>query len=353
MKNITKFAVTLLAGLVITACGSKNHSIDIKPKSDKPKQEQPKQPQPKQDQPKQEQPKQEQPKQEQPKQEQPKQEQPKQEQPKQDHPKHEQPKQEQPKQDQPKQEQPKQDQPKQDQPKQDQPKQDQPKQEQPKQDQPKDKTSGGVFIVEGVSKNLPQLTKEKLTDANLNSIKVDGIEIKFADATKAEGNWKVSPDNSLVVCCDKYSSVRFGVYESKGKSYSFYNGNATAEMPTSGKFTYTGDAYLLASVVGNGAESIGTSKFEADFGTKKLTGTLTFDKLKDSKNVDIDSKISGNSFTGKATFDSFKGTDAIVEGKFYGENAKELAGAFDSAKEKGAKLGDKSWGGVFGAKQQK
>ena len=311
MKHVTKFAVTLLAGLVITACGNKNHSIDIKPKSDKPKQEQPKQPQPKQDQPKQ---------------------------------------------DQPKQEQPKQDQPKQDQPKQDQPKQDQPKQDQPKQDQPKDKTSGGVFIVEGASKGLPQLTKEKLTDANLNSIKVDGIEIKFADATKAEGNWKISKDGSLEVCCDKYDSVRFGVYDGAvNKSYAFYNGNVTNDIPTSGKFNYEGDAYLSAAIDAKNDDKafFGTSKFEADFSTKKLTGTLAFDKLSGNNKVNVDGTISGNSFTGKATFDRFKDSDAIVEGKFYGEKAKELAGAFESAKEKGAKLGDKSWGGVFGAKQQK
>ncbi|VEB26706.1 transferrin-binding protein [Actinobacillus lignieresii] len=120
-------------------------------------------------------------------------------------------------------------------------------------------------------------------------------------------------------------------------------------MPTSGKFTYTGDAYLLAA--GDPDKSFGSSKFEADFSTKKLTGTLTFDKLSGHNSVNVDGTISGNGFAGTAKSERFKNIDAFVEGKFYGEKAKELAGAFDNAKEKGAKLGDKSWGGVFGAKQ--
>ncbi|WGE53140.1 Slam-dependent surface lipoprotein [Actinobacillus equuli] len=303
MKKMTKLAVTLLAGVVISACGSSGGSSSpAKPKT------------PKADAPKVEAPKAEAPKAEAPKAEAPKAEAPKAEAPKAEAPKAEAPKAEAPK-------------------------AEAPKAEAPKAEAPKS-TVGGAFIVEGASNNRPELSKAQIQGTDLSSITVDGITINFMDTAK-EG---------LKACCDKYSAVRFGVDESHvGKDYSFYTGYETKDMPTTGKFSYEGDAYLLAAIAEDGKD-FGTSKFEADFGAKKLTGTLTFDKLATNKDIKVDSQISGNSFAGTATFDKYPTTRATVEGKFFGENAKELAGVFDSAPEvKGDKPVYNSWGGAFGA----
>ncbi|WGE42420.1 Slam-dependent surface lipoprotein [Actinobacillus equuli] len=292
MKKMTKLAVTLLAGVVISACGSSGGSSSpAKPKT------------PKADAPKVEVPKAEAPKAEAPKAEAPKAEAPKAEAPKAEAPKAEAPKAEAPK-------------------------AEAPKAEAPKAEAPKS-TVGGVFIVEGASNSRPELFKQQITGTDLSSITVDGVTINLADTT------------------NKYSSVRFGVDDSHvGKDYSFYTGYETKDMPTTGKFSYEGDAFLLAAIATDG-KGLGTSKFEADFAAKKLTGTLTFDKL-DNKDIKVDSQISGNSFTGTATFDNRP--SATVEGKFFGENAKELAGVFDSAPEvKGDKPVYNSWGGAFGA----
>ncbi|AIZ78336.1 Slam-dependent surface lipoprotein [Actinobacillus equuli] len=296
MKKMTKLALTLLAGVVISACSSGGSGSSAKPQNEKPKAEQPKAEKPKAE---------------------PKAEKPKAE------PKAEKPKTE-------------------------------PKAEQPKAEMPlklDTKESGGVFIVDGASRRVPVLTKVKLEEPNLTSIKVDDIEIKFSEATTTQGNWKVK-DDELVVCCEKYSDVRFGVYDGRvNKSYEFYNGNVSANIPASGKFKYEGDAYLLAAITDE-KTAFGSSKFEADFAAKTLTGTLTFDKL-EHKNIKVDSQILGNSFTGTATFDKYKETKAVVEGKFYGENAKELAGVFESSPEtRDNKVNSSSWGGAFGAVKQ-
>ncbi|WGE75575.1 Slam-dependent surface lipoprotein [Actinobacillus equuli] len=306
MKKMTKLAVTLLAGVVISACGSSGGSSSpAKPKT------------PKADAPKAEAPKAEAPKAEAPEAEAPKAEAPKAEAPKAEAPKAEAPKAEAPKAEAPKAE--------------------APKAEAPKAEAPKS-TVGGAFIVEGASNNRPELSKAQIQGTDLSSITVDGITINFMDTAK-EG---------LKACCDKYSAVRFGVDDSHvGKDYSFYTGYETKDMPTTGKFSYEGDAYLLAAIAEDGKD-FGTSKFEADFGAKKLTGTLTFDKLATNKDIKVDSQISGNSFAGTATFGKY--APAVVEGKFFGENAKELAGVFDSAPEvKGDKPVYNSRSGAFGA----
>ncbi len=54
--------------------------------------------------------------------------------------------------------------------------------------------------------------------------------------------------------------------------------------------------------------------------------------------INLNANINGNSFTGSANSASLSGT-AKVEGKFYGENVKELGGMFKAA----------DWVGAFGA----
>lgn len=152
--------------------------------------------------------------------------------------------------------------------------------------------------------------------------------------------------NLIKVCCGKYSDVRFGYTEKGSKGYVFYNGNPTPNMPTSGKATYSGEAILRSfDLYGFDPNKFyeGSSQFNVDFGDKTLKGTLEIanDASQPIKvKTEINAQISGNTFTG--TTDSDVLPNGQVSGKFYGNNAKEMAGAA---------LGE-GWNAAFGAIKQ-
>ena len=150
--------------------------------------------------------------------------------------------------------------------------------------------------------------------------------------------------------------ARYGWYrgENPAEIGLFYQGNPTAvsDMPTTGtNVTYKG--YAMAVDINQQAQAIqnkqepnafyyGQSSFSVDFAHKKMTGTLNDWQVKGgfaAKNkVDIAADIKANTFKGTAN------STGTAEGKFYGANAQNLAGAFN----------DKSQNlqGVFGANKQ-
>ncbi len=213
--------------------------------------------------------------------------------------------------------------------------------------------TGGVIVVDDeggrvVAKSIA------LTSPNLYKINVDGkdIPIGFGPGISARGWTQATAktingmklNGKLEVCCGAYSDVRFGAIESQDPSQDdmfFYNGYPTTSMPSSGVVTYRGDSIISADTDKLPDEDYlkGSSSFSADFGNKKLTGTLRTDN-KDV--VKIDANISGNGFSGTAKSDLLN-SQGKAEGKFYGENAKELGGL--------VKANDNSWGGAFAAKK--
>ena len=216
-----------------------------------------------------------------------------------------------------------------------------------------DKT-GGAIVVDSDNKGNVTAKTVALTSANLYKINVDGkdIPIGFGPGISS-GGWAVSKaqtingmklNGKLEVCCGTYSNVRFGAIESQDPSQDdifFYNGYPTTSMPSSGVVTYRGDSIISADTDKLPDEDYlkGSSSFSADFGNKKLTGTLRTDN-KDV--VKIDANISGNGFSGTAKSDLLN-SQGKAEGKFYGENAKELGGS--------ANANDNSWGAAFAAKK--
>ena len=213
--------------------------------------------------------------------------------------------------------------------------------------------TGGVIVVDDeggrvVTKNIA------LTSPNLYKINVDGkdIPIGFGPGISS-GDWTVSKaqttngmklNGKLEVCCGSYSNVRFGAIESQDPSQDdilFYNGYPTTSMPSSGVASYRGDSIISADTDKLPDEDYlkGSSSFTADFGNKKLTGTLS---THNKDVVKIDANISGNGFSGTAKSDLLN-SQGKAEGKFYGENAKELGGS--------AKANDNSWGAAFAAKK--
>ncbi|MDU5695759.1 MAG: Slam-dependent surface lipoprotein [Haemophilus parainfluenzae] len=213
--------------------------------------------------------------------------------------------------------------------------------------------TGGVIVVDDeggrvVAKSIA------LTSPNLYKINVDGkdIPIGFGPGISARGWTQATAktingmklNGKLEVCCGAYSDVRFGAIESQDPSQDdmfFYNGYPTTSMPSSGVVTYRGDSIISADTDKLPDEDYlkGSSSFSADFGNKKLTGTLRTDN-KDV--VKIDANISGNGFSGTAKSDLLN-SQGKAEGKFYGENAKELGGS--------ANANDNSWGAAFAAKK--
>ena len=215
--------------------------------------------------------------------------------------------------------------------------------------------TGGAIVGDSDNKGNVTAKTVDLTSANLYKINVDGkdIPIGFGPGISARGWTQATAktingmklNGKLEVCCGSYSNVRFGAIESQDPSQDdilFYNGYPTTSMPSSGVVTYRGDSIISADTDKLPDEDYlkGSSSFSADFGNKKLTGTLRTDN-KDV--VKIDANISGNGFSGTAKSDLLN-SQGKAEGKFYGENAKELGGS--------AKANDNSWVGAYGAKAQ-
>lgn len=213
--------------------------------------------------------------------------------------------------------------------------------------------TGGVIVVDNEGDNV--VTKNiALTSPDLYKINVDGKDIPIGfgpgfgsvgwAGTKAQTLNGMKLNGKLEVCCGTYSNVRFGAIESQDPSQNdilFYNGYPTTSMPSSGVVTYRGDSIITADTdkLPNEDYVKGSSTFTADFGNKKLTGTIS------AGNVDVvtvDANISENGFAGTAKSDLLN-SQGTAEGKFYGENAKELGGL--------VKANDNSWGGAFAAKK--
>ena len=217
-----------------------------------------------------------------------------------------------------------------------------------------DNKTGGAIVVDSDNKGNVTAKTVALTSPDLYKINVDGkdIPIGFGPGISSRG-WTVASaqtingmklNGKLEVCCGSYSNVRFGAIESQDPSQDdifFYNGYPTTSMPSSGVASYSGDSIISADTDKLPDEDYvkGSSTFSADFGNKKLTGTIS------AGNVDVvkvDANISGNGFTGTAKSDLLN-SQGTAEGKFYGENAKELGGL--------VKANDNSWGAAFAAKK--
>ena len=211
--------------------------------------------------------------------------------------------------------------------------------------------------VSGFEKNIPVYP---LTGFNKNTIEIDGIKIEipsdeyrnntwasFSSISSKQGDTK-DKGKEVDVCCERYSDVRFGIISSVDKdipTYMFYNGNPTQVMPTT-EATYSGDAIFMGDFDGKDDNKKeypkGTSEFTVNFGEKKLSGFLT---TQDEKKITIKADIINNAFVGSATSNHFKADAKVeVQGKFFGENAKELGGIAESH--------DDSFRAAFGAQKQ-
>ena len=216
----------------------------------------------------------------------------------------------------------------------------------------------GAALVATSEDDNANVKRANLTDYNLETLSIDGKTVRIAPPSNGgnifSGDWAEYAagvtfngykfPNNVSVCCGKYTNVRIGTIgniEAGQEDIFFYNGNPTKSMPSSGVVPYRGDSVISADSDKLPDEDYikGSSTFTADFGNKKLTGTISAGNV---EVVTVDAKISGNSFAGTAKSDLLN-SQGTAEGKFYGENAKELGGL--------VKANDNSWGGAFAAKK--
>ena len=217
--------------------------------------------------------------------------------------------------------------------------------------------TGAALVTTGEDNNA-NVKRANLTDYNLETLSIDGKTVRIAPpsngSTIFSGSWTeygagvtfngYKFPNTVSVCCGKYTDVRIGAIgstEAGQEDILFYNGNPTKSMPSSGVVTYRGDSIIAAKTDKLPDEDYvkGSSTFTADFGNKKLTGTISAGNV---NVVTVDANISENGFAGTAKSDLLN-SQGTSEGKFYGENAKELGGL--------VKANDNSWAGAFAAKK--
>lgn len=119
-----------------------------------------------------------------------------------------------------------------------------------------------------------------------------------------------------------YDQTRFGAVTVNNQTQLFYQGNQTLDyaIPKSGTANYQGTALVIKD--GKTDTNI-DSRFTANFGTRKLNGTLS---QKNTTLYTISADINGSGFASK------KDAPVQTQGAFFGQNAQELAGVFKDTK---------------------
>lgn len=166
----------------------------------------------------------------------------------------------------------------------------------------------------------------------LEQLIVNGTTVPLPKAQS--GSWQAINANGHTGWVNGYEHSRFGsVGKGNTQTHLFYQGARTDDtaIPKSGKATYNGHALIMKNGTAN---TNAQSRFTADFGTRKLNGTI---HQNNQTLYTLSADINGGAFASKA------GASVETQGAFFGQNAEELGGTF-----KDSKTDTK---GVFGAKK--
>ncbi|WP_192894852.1 transferrin-binding protein-like solute binding protein [Rodentibacter pneumotropicus] len=114
----------------------------------------------------------------------------------------------------------------------------------------------------------------------------------------------------------------------------FSQGHDVTVLPT-GKATYEGG---FLGLLGFGKNVSGIAHFDVDFANKKIDGRFERDvKVGYTPYFRFSGSIAGNKFEGKGTSEDYSaGSNLDIKGRFYGPNAEELGGIYESDATKGA-----------------
>lgn len=220
----------------------------------------------------------------------------------------------------------------------------------------------------GVATQQPHLrdTKHVLSGGQLDKVVIDGKEIMLMKAPQTprinvwtEGSRSKVKDpiteEEKILYSDSvfqssrggYSYTWFGVVNTDREDIKPNQENEridtmiahgkltpTAEVPTSGTAKYNGHAIYYTNGTSNDPfdtnKSTGTTEFNVDYGKKTITGVVK-DDAKKAADITLKGDINGNSFEGVQA-QKFNGKDVNVEmkGRFFGPNAVEMGGVFNS-----------------------
>ena len=183
---------------------------------------------------------------------------------------------------------------------------------------------------------------------DINTIRVWGTDIQLIDpAMKSANGWlSDSVDNrSNRIVSDFLNHARVGLAIRQSDVVAFAQGKETVaeNVPTVGKAHYKGQHILAIEPSKEVQEEVkakyasfrGEALFDVDFANKKIAGSL---ELPGTPYLPVSATINGNTFENRAFID-----DVSVKGKFYGENASEMAGVYQKMNK---------FTGAFGAKKQ-
>lgn len=237
---------------------------------------------------------------------------------------------------------------------------------------------------------IPKLEEMQNDPANRNGVRHSGEDqkskyryIRFGHLTSEY------PEAVEETVKDESGTTRFHTLRTGWNVYTFYHGTAPAPALPRGNVNYQGEWYFMSDVkkdkgkeaqggffVGNGfdgrqgdgniasatgqsyqaTDKLYSSVFNVDFDNKSMTGELHYRSKSEPqrKMYDIEAKLNGNRFTGKALSNINNSSPAVekaffsahsnlLEGGFYGSEAQELAGKFLA--------NDNSLFVVFGAKR--
>ncbi len=202
----------------------------------------------------------------------------------------------------------------------------------------------GLSLTGGNFENCSYRQQCKYANANLNSVKLKGVEVLllpsnqnddfyFTIAEKSsDGNGNHSVVNNAIIGGVKYKYSRFALTDPNLVAWqAISQGVVTKDMPMSGVVTYKGEAIGFKGDVTD-KMTTGESTVLVDFGGKNLNGY--FHKWTDSKMpvVNFQADIKGNEFIKQQIYKwkfrdkEYETIRYSVKGRFYGKNAAEIGG---------------------------
>lgn len=197
-------------------------------------------------------------------------------------------------------------------------------------DNPSDETISGIQYKIPSHGKIPQEIKD-FTGRDINKLVVDGRNIELVAGNKNE--------DGIIQIIGVNEHTRWGaIHVLNGKyDHLFAIGQQATKvenMPADNSATYLGD---VAHFEGDQSPQSRKVNLTVDFGKKELNGEIT---SSNAQSIKLHGNISGNGFEGMTQEGTF------TRGGFYGENASELIGTYQSENP------DNWYMGAYGAKKQ-
>lgn len=213
--------------------------------------------------------------------------------------------------------------------------------------------------VEGLVSNLLGWgTKNSISGKDINKLTINGKDIDLMPSGMSrQGEWLSDSENgrSSRIISAFLSNARIGVLSDRGQIHIFAQGYATpqANIPDQGTVRYIGEHILLSknkepfsSVRYNSWK--GAIGLEMNFADKAMKGVIELPASVSSSGTSGYMPFRGE-INGNEVYTVGDNNPISLTGKFYGENADEVAGIYSHIERMNL---DKAFSGAFGAKKE-